>query len=44
MGELQVPTIVETLKDCDAKAATVYLEVMKVLESYPWDEDLLETA
>lgn len=43
MGEIAVPTIVETLRGCDATAATVYLEAMKVLEGYPW-EDLLQTA
>jgi hypothetical protein len=34
MGEKQVPSIVETLLDCDAKTAKTYLEVLQVLKAF----------
>ncbi len=43
MGEKQVPSIVETLMECDAKAAKAYLECLQVLKAFQ-GEGLANTA
>lgn len=43
MGDSTVPSILETLMDCDTKAAKAYLEVLETLKCFE-GEGLLKSA